>query len=188
MVSLSHKGNQFLSLFQREEFCKVFEKLLQSCNGDRRESLDEYRPSLCPTILAGAANWTCEDVACGKTNMSSEFINSILDEVATYTKENMAIVNVFIRDPYVKKYLTEEKITEISFVGNFGGLLGLFIRFSFISGFEVIYFVLVVGLGGKIRRKTRHFNRPFVISPLTDEIMKQGSKLKHGNVVNQRGW
>jgi hypothetical protein len=48
----------------------------------------------------------------------------------------MALVNVFIREPYCKKYVTEEKITEISFAGTVGGLLGLFMGFSFVSAVE----------------------------------------------------
>jgi hypothetical protein len=59
--------------------------------------------------------------------------------VATYARDNMAVINMFIRKPYVKKFLTEEKITEISFVGTVGGLLGLFTGFSFVSAIEFIY-------------------------------------------------
>jgi hypothetical protein len=35
--------------------------------------------------------------------------------------------------------VTEEKITEIAFVGSVGGVLGLFMGFSFISAIEIIY-------------------------------------------------
>ena len=66
-------------------------------------------------------------------------------------------MNVFVRDPYVKRYLTEEKITEINFVGTVGGLLGLFLGFSFISVIEVIYFVLV---GGATSRGTERWGEP----------------------------
>ena len=34
-----------------------------------------------------------------------------------YAKNNIAKVNIFIKEPYVAKYITEEKITEIAFVG-----------------------------------------------------------------------
>ena len=58
---------------------------------------------------------------------------------------NMVKVNVYVRDPYVRKYLTEEKITEIRFVGTVGGLLGLFLGFSFVSLVEVFYFICCCG-------------------------------------------
>jgi hypothetical protein len=48
-------------------------------------------------------------------------------------------VSIYIKDPYVSKYITEEKITEIAFVGTIGGVLGLFLGFSFISAVEIFY-------------------------------------------------
>jgi hypothetical protein len=51
----------------------------------------------------------------------------------------LAKVNIYIKEPYVAKYITEEKITEIAFVGTVGGILGLFLGFSFISAMEITY-------------------------------------------------
>ena len=72
-------------------------------------------------------------------------VQTFLIDVFRYAKLNMAKVNVYVRDPYVRKYLTEEKITEIRFVGTVGGLLGLFLGFSFVSFVEVLYFVCCCG-------------------------------------------
>jgi hypothetical protein len=36
---------------------------------------------------------------------------------------------MYIKDPYVSLYVTEEKFTEMSFVGSIGGVLGLFLGF-----------------------------------------------------------
>ena len=60
-------------------------------------------------------------------------------EVFAYARQNLAKVTIYIKDPYVSKYVTEEKITEIAFVGTVGGVLGLFLGFSFISSIEIIY-------------------------------------------------
>ncbi len=49
------------------------------------------------------------------------------------------VLDLYLRDPYVKLYTRREKITVISFVGNVGGLLGLFLGFSVISVVEVFY-------------------------------------------------
>ena len=59
--------------------------------------------------------------------------------IYTYTRENIVNVYVYIRDPYVKEYLTSEKITYTTFAGTVGGLMGLFLGFSFISGVELCY-------------------------------------------------
>ena len=63
----------------------------------------------------------------------------VQDEVFLYARDNLAKVSIYIKDPYVSKYITEEKITEIAFVGTVGGVLGLFLGFSFISAVEICY-------------------------------------------------
>ena len=68
-----------------------------------------------------------------------EWRDSLRKEVFQYARKNLIKANVYIKDPYVAKYVTEEKITEISFVGGVGGILGLFLGFSFISAVEVFY-------------------------------------------------
>ena len=60
-------------------------------------------------------------------------------EAFLYARKNLIKANIYIKDPYVSKYVTEEKITEISFVGGVGGILGLFLGFSFISAVEIFY-------------------------------------------------
>ena len=62
-------------------------------------------------------------------------------EVVRYTKDNIAKVNIFLKDPFVQKIVREEKISPIAFVGTVGGLLGLFLGFSFISSLEIFYII-----------------------------------------------
>ena len=78
-----------------------------------------------------------------------------------YARENLILLNVYIKDPYVRKFLTEEKITEINFVGTVGGIFGLFLGFSFMSVIDVIYFGFLSWVGvekkkGKEVKKTNH--------------------------------
>jgi hypothetical protein len=84
--------------------------------------------------------------------MTAKFATSMQREVAKYARQNMAKVTLYVRDPYVKRYLTEEKITKVNFVGTIGGLLGLFMGFSFVSGTEVLYYVFVHGVG-RLRKR-----------------------------------
>ena len=55
----------------------------------------------------------------------------------------MARVTVYIANSYVKKVARKEKIAVSSFVANIGGLLGLFLGFSFISFIEIIYLLFL---------------------------------------------
>lgn len=96
--------------------------------------------------------------------------------VSTYARENIAKVNIFLRDPYVQRTIREVKISEITFVGTVGGLLGLFLGFSFISGMEVFYmsclkvFNKFKAWGESHPKKVAHFS-PSQASTLTVKEM-----------------
>jgi hypothetical protein len=51
----------------------------------------------------------------------------------------MALVHVFVRDPYVTKLKRDEAFSVILFVAGAGGLMGLCTGFSFLSGIEIVY-------------------------------------------------
>ena len=69
-----------------------------------------------------------------------------------YIKENIARVNVYMKDPYVQKIARGVKITYSSFFSNIGGLMGLFQGFSVISLVEIFYFLFQC-IKGKVSRK-----------------------------------
>jgi len=73
-------------------------------------------------------------------------------EIFNYARKNIIKLNIYIKDPYVSKFMTEEKITEIAFVGMVGGILGLFLGSSFISFVEIPY-ILVIRLLVRVFRK-----------------------------------
>ena len=75
--------------------------------------------------------------------------HDIVKLVNHYAKENVAKVNIYLRDPFVKRIVREEKISIITFIGSVGGLLGLFMGFSVVSLFEIIY-LLALWLINKI--------------------------------------
>ena len=57
-----------------------------------------------------------------------------------YGRENLAMVHVMIQSPYVTKIRRDVAMTFTTFIANSGGLLGLCIGFSFMSGIEIIFF------------------------------------------------
>ena len=80
-------------------------------------------------------------------NLSFETPNGIAlalqEGIFRYAKENMALVNVYIKDPVVTRIKRDQKIPIIGFVANTGGLLGLCMGFSLISAFEIIFHFLI---------------------------------------------
>ncbi len=57
--------------------------------------------------------------------------------------------NIFIKDPYAKRFKKDEKITKTAYIANSGGLLGLCMGFSFISGAEIL-FHSIIGLASAV--------------------------------------
>ena len=150
------------SFSEHGDFCVAVEKLKRSCAGDRRESLDDYMPDLCPTLDGVASrNESCDAVrsSAGRTG------SALRRMVATYARDNMAVLNVYIREPYVRKYETEVKYGGIAFMGNMGGLLGLFTGFSLISAFELVYLVLFGPKGGEEVEGARKMTAGAKVSP-----------------------
>ena len=70
-------------------------------------------------------------------------MGNLTEEVFQYAKDNLVLFNTFIKDPYVKKFLKDEKITWISYIANAGGLLGLCMGFSLVSAAEIVYHCLL---------------------------------------------
>ena len=58
-----------------------------------------------------------------------------------YGKDNLAHVNVLIQSPYITKIKRDVAMTFTNYVANAGGLIGLCIGFSFISGFEILFWL-----------------------------------------------
>ena len=74
------------------------------------------------------------------TNLSQ----ALIKQVYLYSRDNLIKLQMYIKDPYVTRYMTQEKITQISFVGTIGGSLGLFLGFSFISVVEIFTLLTLV--------------------------------------------
>ena len=126
-----------------EEFCYLWQKILKICIGNKakQELFDSYYP-----------NFKCANIQ--KINETYEFCRAdftpnttliqqhpeILNFLFEYAQNNIALLNVYIKDPYYTKIKRDEQITNVSFVANIGGLLGLCMGLSIISIFEVLYF------------------------------------------------
>jgi hypothetical protein len=63
-------------------------------------------------------------------------ISSFLFE---YARENIAVVNAFIKNPYYTLIKRDESMPTVAFLGNIGGILGLCMGLSIISLFEIFY-------------------------------------------------
>ena len=63
----------------------------------------------------------------------------LINEMFEYGNENLALVHILIQSPYVTKIKRDVAISLTNYVANAGGLMGLWLGFSFISILEIIY-------------------------------------------------
>ena len=63
----------------------------------------------------------------------------LTENLYNYARENLALVNIYIKQPVVTKILRDQRIPVIWFVANCGGILGLCMGFSIVTVFEVLH-------------------------------------------------
>ena len=61
-----------------------------------------------------------------------------------YARENLALVNVYIKDPAVTQVKRDQKVPLIWFVANIGGILGLTMGMSLVTFFEILHHVIML--------------------------------------------
>ncbi|XP_040569382.1 acid-sensing ion channel 4 [Lepeophtheirus salmonis] len=145
---------------EREEFCLLVKKLLRTCQGHKRLPLSSEYPNLCsaleniPNVYSHCSNplnrWRSE-------KLENKTLARILQtEIYNYARENLAIINIFIKESYTKRFRKTEKMSRISYIASSGGLLGLCMGFSFVSLAEILYHIFLC-LGLFCKRRTSRF-------------------------------
>ena len=80
-----------------------------------------------------------------------------------YGQHNLAHVHVMIQSPYITKIRRDVAMTFTNYVANAGGLIGLCIGFSFISGIEILFWLCrcCFELKKKVQPKSNEVARGF---------------------------
>ncbi|GLH08173.1 Sodium channel protein Nach, partial [Gryllus bimaculatus] len=94
------------------------------------------------------------------SNIAPEFTFStdyIADSNLTYFKKNMAIVHLFFVESQYTSHLKGELFGFTEFLSSTGGLLGLFMGFSFMSLVEVVYHI-TLRLWCAVRKNRRNLH------------------------------
>lgn len=63
-----------------------------------------------------------------------------------YARENLALVNIYIKDPAVTKIKRDQRVPIIWFIANVGGILGLTMGCSLVTIFEIVHHVIMLFL------------------------------------------
>ncbi|XP_023319996.1 uncharacterized protein LOC111695065 isoform X2 [Eurytemora carolleeae] len=132
------------TLVYREEFCIVTLRLIDKCNSFKRKPLDRQYPTLCILLedlrdldICENNEWkTPKELNCTVHHCP------LVEAVLNYARDNLVMFNIFIKDPYAKRFMKDEKITKTAYIANSGGLLGLCMGFSLVSAAEILYHCL----------------------------------------------
>ena len=158
------------TMLKWSDFCIVMEKLKKSCSHVwKRIDLDRQYPSLCPLLLeklnqtsVHSFHYQNKELCIkalskfdifGTTKPNKELPKNqnkdittdskdekLLNALFLYARENLALVNIYIKPPVVTRIMKDERIPVIWFVANCGGILGLCMGFSIVTVFEVLHY------------------------------------------------
>ena len=146
------------NFFHQKTFCHVASHVWQiTCqNENRRFFIDKSQPNLCKVLSSYEEYFgkksTCENWPTNYFEDHDVANDSLVNELYEYGRENLAFTQVMMQSPYVTFIKREAAMTFTSYVANTGGLLGLCLGFSFISGIEIIFWCCCCCRGFKGKR------------------------------------
>ena len=133
------------NFFHQQRFCDVASHIWQVTCQDKNRSyfLDLQQPNLCQTLEYFEnyfnANSSCQKWPGNYFHAFQKPNETLVEEMVKYGRKNLAVVRVMIQSPYVTRIKRDVAMTFTTYVANSGGLLGLCVGFSFISGIELIF-------------------------------------------------
>ena len=151
------------TMLKWSDFCVVMEKLKKSCNHVwKRIDLDRQYPSLCSLLLVKLNETNLNSFHINNQELCIKALSTfktlggvgdiekdglkeasdeeLLNSLFRYARENLALVNIYIKPPVVTRIAKDERIPVIWFVANCGGILGLCMGFSIVTVFEVLHY------------------------------------------------
>ena len=159
---ISGKNNHWLKINEGD---KMF-----SCSCRERNFLKILKSSLlvpCPkwlfpliiSIQLCLARWRRERIS------NKTLALAVETEIYNYAKSNLAIINIFIKEPYSKRFRKTEKMSRIAYIASSGGLLGLCMGFSFVSLAEILYHCFIcVSIFFKKSSKSTHMMKDLYVT------------------------
>ena len=92
-------------------FCGVVRKVQDACEDERMVTLELVYPSICHQIRTVQKYNACQEIyRPGQiSEWSSEERKEFSETIFRYTRENIALVNIFIKDPFAVKILIQAK-------------------------------------------------------------------------------
>ena len=135
--------------FYQDYFCHTASHILQkTCAIEhRRYFLEKMYPTLCSVLESFERffdnNSMCSEWPNTYFKLHDEINATLYHEVSKYGRDNLVLVNYFIEGEDITKIVSDVEMTFTDFVANAGGLLGLWLGFSFFSLVEILYWIII---------------------------------------------
>ena len=112
---------------RRPEFCLLHEKLQKTCSGWKRGPLTEKYPELCASLEAVKEELSiCQNVSQETNSDDNHQLDPVFlqlngpllklrDEMYLYARDNLAVVNIYIKDAVVTKIRRDQKVRKFFF-------------------------------------------------------------------------
>ena len=145
IISTSTNYPNYQTFRGRKDFCLVLTKVIKICKDPvKKLSLEKrYEGDMtCNQIISLAEG--NKTICKTETSIPDQIILKenpfkVFEFLNRYTANNIAILKIYLKDPYYTLIMKDEQMSTISWIGNMGGLLGLFMGLSFVSLFEILY-------------------------------------------------
>ena len=135
-------------MFQlRTDLCYVMDKVASKiCNDPAKQAI--FHQSYGSKISCSQIGYVYNTLGlCKNTKypsyatLKNEDAKKVVKFMTEYAQDNFVILKMFINYPFYTKIMRDEDMTILSFIANTGGLLGLCLGMSFVSVFEIFYFI-----------------------------------------------
>ena len=136
---------QLGNFFYQNIFCDAASHILQvTCqDANRKFFMDKKQPNLCLELNKFEEYFgnttSCEYWPTNYFENNDAPNENLVTELYQYGRDNLALVHVLVQSPYITKLKRDVSMTFTSYIANTGGLLGLCLGFSLITGFEMIF-------------------------------------------------
>ncbi|TMW44537.1 hypothetical protein DOY81_010382 [Sarcophaga bullata] len=148
VAGITHKYCGCVSFFMPRtngniSVCNIYDancerKVLLRMDNSIKSCLDECLPS-CYDL-----NFEADSFSTKLSHNGFDIVNTrIMNLSHSYVEENLAVVHIYFKENSFRSSMQTEFVGISDFLSSIGGLMGLFLGFSFVSIAELIYFAII---------------------------------------------
>ena len=95
------------SHLRSSDFCTIVDKLNRSCADQTSLTIEQVYPRMCHLVHSYLAGAPCRQRT-GNIRLKQSEMSEFNDLILKYTKENILKINIYIKEPFARKYLMVE--------------------------------------------------------------------------------